>query len=246
MDILPAIDLKNGLCVRLKQGAFDAVTVYEESPLRQAQIFAKEGAEWVHVVDLDGARTSKMKHLDLIADLARQIPLKIQVGGGIRNEETIEQLLSVNVERVVIGSLATKDRARVQRWITTFGPDKIVLAFDVRFKDEQPEVMTHGWQSGSQQLLWDVLDAYEQSGLKNILCTDVDRDGMMSGANVALYEAIHNHAPQLNVQASGGISTLNGVDALKNVPVAGAVIGKAFYENRLDLSTVIKQAKEAG
>ncbi|MDD3029523.1 MAG: 1-(5-phosphoribosyl)-5-[(5-phosphoribosylamino)methylideneamino]imidazole-4-carboxamide isomerase [Alphaproteobacteria bacterium] len=246
MDILPAIDLKDGSCVRLKQGSFDAVTVYEKDPLHQARIFAKGGAEWVHVVDLDGARTGEMHHAEAIAELARQTPLKIQVGGGVRSEETIEHLLKANVERVVIGSLAVKNRALVQKWLGTFGADRLVLAFDVRFKDGQPEVMTHGWQNGSQQLLWDVLDAYEQSGLQNILCTDVGRDGMMTGANVALYESIRNHAPQLRVQASGGITTLKGIEALRDVPVSGAVIGKALYEGRLDLQTAIEKAKHAG
>ena len=246
MEIYPAIDLKDGHCVRLTQGNFDTATIYEADPILQARKFADAGATWLHVVDLDGARAGKMRQFELIAEVARQTSLKVQVGGGIREVETIEKLLEAGVERVVIGSLAVKKRVLVQEWLRIFGSERIMIAFDVRLVDDEPELLTHGWRSGSKQLLWDVLDAYEVSGLKHILCTDVSRDGMLAGANHALYLAIQKHAPQLEVLASGGVSGLDDLLWLVKHKVAGAIVGKAIYEGRVDLADAIQQVKNAG
>ncbi len=246
MDIFPAIDLKNGQCVRLTQGDFDMAKIYETDPIRQAQKFADAGAGWLHVVDLDGAKQGEMKQIDIIANLANQTPLKIQTGGGIRSAKTIQKLLKSGVQRIVVGSLAIKNKALVQEWLKEFGPRRIVLAFDVKFIDSQPVVLTQGWQSESKQLLWDVLDAYEESGLSHILCTDVSRDGMLTGANTALYQSIRQRAPKLDVLASGGVSSLDDLLKLAKVPVAGAIVGKAIYECRLDLDDALKQVKNAG
>ena len=246
MEIFPAIDLKNGQCVRLTQGAFDTAKIYETNPLVQAQKFSKAGASWLHVVDLDGARAGEMQQMDIIAALAKQKPLKIQTGGGVRNAKTIQKLLDSGVERVVIGSLAVKNKTLVQKWLQKFGPKHIVLAFDVKFVDGQPEVLIQGWQNESQQLLWDVLDAYEGCGLTNILCTDVSRDGMLTGANAALYQSVKKHAPRLDVLASGGVNGLDDLLTLAKVPVAGAIVGKAIYEGRIDLASALQKVAHAG
>ena len=243
MIIYPAIDLKDGQCVRLKQGDFDAVTIYEADPLKMAARFAEAGAEWLHMVDLDGAKAGEMQQFDAIARVVKDSKLKIQVGGGIRSEKTVQRLLNAGVARVVVGSLAVKNRNLVQGWLRDFGGDKIILAFDIRYQDGEPEILTHGWQSGSQQLLWDVLDAYAHSGLKSVLCTDISRDGMLGGANNALYQTMHERWPAIDVLASGGVSGLQDLLDLAKLGAAGAIVGKAIYEGRVDLADAIQQVK---
>ncbi len=247
MDIFPAIDLKNGKCVRLTQGDFNKITIYEADPIRQAQKFATAGASWLHMVDLDGAKFGGMKQFETIAEVVGSTTLQVQVGGGVRDEETIEKLLNAGVRRVVIGSLAVKDPLKVQGWLKQFGPEKIILAFDVRLNsDNQPEILIHGWKSGSKQLLWDVLERYSETGLKTLLCTDVSRDGMLTGTNHDLYREIQKQAPQLDILASGGVNDLNDLLALSRMKLTGAITGKALYEGKIDLADAIKRVRDAG
>ncbi len=246
MDIFPAIDLQNGQCVRLTQGDFDTAKIYEADPFLQARKFAEAGATWLHMVDLDGARAGEMRQFDMIANLAKQTMLKIQVGGGIREDETIKKLLDVGVERIVIGSLAVKNKPLVQQWLRHFGAHRILLAFDIKFTDNEPEILTQGWQSSSQELLWDVLAAYETSGLKNILCTDISRDGMLTGTNYALYQSIQERWPRLDILASGGVKGLDDLLTLAKQKLAGAIVGKALYEGRINLADAIQQVKHVG
>jgi phosphoribosylformimino-5-aminoimidazole carboxamide ribotide isomerase len=246
MDIFPAIDLQNGQCVRLRRGDFESATVYEADPLRQAKKFADAGASWLHVVDLDGTRDGKPQQLPVITALAQQGLLKVQVGGGIRDKATIAQLLQAGATRVVIGSLAVQEPQQVQEWLIEFGAERIVLAFDVRLdKNDNPEVLTHGWQNHSFISLWDALSFYKDSGLQTILCTDVDRDGMLTGTNHVLYRKIQEHWPQLNILASGGIKDQDDLMALAVSDVAGAIVGKAIYEGKIDLAVALKDLKEA-
>ncbi|MGE3624143.1 MAG: 1-(5-phosphoribosyl)-5-[(5-phosphoribosylamino)methylideneamino]imidazole-4-carboxamide isomerase [Bdellovibrionales bacterium] len=241
MELFPAIDLKNGQCVRLAQGDFNAVTVYEADPLKMARKFADAGARWLHVVDLDGARDGQSRQLDIIANIAENVPLKLQTGGGIREASTIEQFIAVGAARIVIGSLAVKNRPLVEEWLRHFGPERIVLALDVKLDGKgEPEVLTHGWQSGSQQSLWELLEFYSDRGLETLLCTDVSRDGMLAGANEALYRIIQRRYPGLDVLASGGVSGLDDLLSLAGAGLAGAVIGKALYEGRIDLAEALK------
>lgn len=247
MEIFPAIDLRKGKCVRLTQGDFATATIYESDPLKQAQKFKDAGATWLHMVDLDGAKIGEMQQFDIIAKIAQQTPLKIQVGGGIREEALIDRLIDVGIERVVIGSLAVKNPLQVQGWLKKYGPERIVLAFDVRLNsDSQPEILIHGWKSGSKQLLWDVLERYEGSGLKTLLCTDIGRDGMLAGTNNDLYKDIQERFPQLDILASGGVSNLADLLELAHLKLAGAITGKAIYEGRLDLADAIKQVRNVG
>jgi phosphoribosylformimino-5-aminoimidazole carboxamide ribotide isomerase len=244
MEIFPAIDLQNGQCVRLVQGDFNAAKVYETDPLVQALRFADAGARWLHIVDLNGARAGKPMQFDVIAAVAKQKILKVQVGGGIRDEGAIERLLDEGVERVVLGSLAVNNPALVRDWLGWFGPARIVLAFDVRMNEKnEPEVLTQGWQHGSKMSLWDILTAYADSDLKTILCTDVARDGMMTGANHAFYRDLRKRWPSLEILASGGIKDQNDLLALAPLGVAGAVVGKAIYEGRIDLALALKALK---
>ncbi|MDD3370440.1 MAG: 1-(5-phosphoribosyl)-5-[(5-phosphoribosylamino)methylideneamino]imidazole-4-carboxamide isomerase [Alphaproteobacteria bacterium] len=246
MKLYPAIDLKNGACVRLEQGDFDSAKIYEANPVLQAQKFADAGTKWVHVVDLDGARRGEMIQLELIERIAKETQMKVQAGGGIRNAETIKKLLDAGIERVIVGSLAVKKRKLVESWLKEFGPERIVLAFDIKFVDGQPLVLISGWQNESKQILWDVLEAYEASGLTHILCTDVHRDGMLLGPNATLYQSIREKAPNLQVIASGGVSCLEDLKKLAKIPVAGVVFGKAIYEGRIDIATALKEIGHAG
>ena len=246
MMIYPAIDLKDGQCVRLKQGDFAQLTVYEADPLKMAAKFTEAGAEWLHMVDLDGAKAGEMKQFDLIAKVAATTKLKIQVGGGLRSDKTIKRLLDAGISRVVVGSLAVKNRTLVESWLKQFGGDKIVLAFDIRYHDGEPEILTHGWQSGSQQLLWDVVDAYAGSGLRTVLCTDVSKDGMLEGTNNGLYKTMRERWPQLEVLASGGVSNVQDLLELRALGASGAIVGKAIYEGRIDLADAISKVKHAG
>ena len=247
MDIFPAIDLKNGQCVRLTQGDFATATIYESDPVLQASKFVAAGATWLHMVDLDGAKAGTMQQFELIAEVAADTSLKIEVGGGIRDAATIEKLLGIGIKRVVIGSLAVKNQPLVQEWLNHFGPEAIVLAFDIRLDaDNTPEILTHGWQSGSSLSLWDILQTYADSGLKTILCTDVSRDGMLAGTNHELYRTIQKRWPALDILASGGVDGLDDLLALAKLDLAGAITGKAIYEGRLDLADAIRQVSHAG
>jgi len=246
VEIFPAIDLSGGQCVRLTQGDFSTAKIYEADPIRQACRFVDAGAKWLHVVDLDGARVSGMRQKEVIIRIAKETPLKVQTGGGIRSEGLIEELLSCGVERVVVGSLAVKNKTLVKQWLRRFGGDHIVLAFDVRMRDGVPEVMINGWQDGSQQFLFDVLDAYEGSGLKHVLCTDVSQDGMLKGPNKKLYMAIQGHYQNLALIASGGVGSSDDLVALANIGINEVVVGKAIYENRIDLAEAIRQVGNVG
>jgi phosphoribosylformimino-5-aminoimidazole carboxamide ribotide isomerase len=245
MEIFPAIDLKGGQCVRLTQGKFDAVTVYSSDPPTQAATFAAAGARWLHVVDLDGAKAGAVRQIDIIAKIVKASPLEVQAGGGIRDEKAIENLIGAGVRRVVIGSLAVSDRARVEGWLRKYGSDRIVLAFDVRDNGNGPEILTHGWQEGSRVSLWEILDSYDRAvPLKSVLCTDIARDGMLTGTNVGLYRAMRQRRPDLEVLASGGVGALGELRLLKDAGIAGVIVGKALYEGRFTLSEALAEVRD--
>lgn len=246
MDLIPAIDVQGGRCVRLRRGDFSTATIYETDPLLQAGRFARAGAKWLHVVDLDGAQDPKCRQFDLIAAMARQTPLKLQLGGGIRESSTIKELLDCGVERVIVGTLAAENPRLVKHWLERFTPDRIVLALDVRLgADGEPLVFTRGWQRDSTKYLWELLHAYDDSGVRMVLCTDIGRDGMLCGPNCRLYRLILERWPALEILASGGVGSLNDLFELAGAGAAGAVIGKALYEGRVDLAEAIGRMKDA-
>lgn len=246
MEIFPAIDLKGGKCVRLEKGDFSAATLYDVEPLLSARNFENAGASWIHIVDLDGARVGEMQQFGIIAGIVGATRLKVQTGGGIRDEATIEKLLAAGVARVVIGSAAVKSPDVVKGWLQKFGPEKILLAFDIKINARnQPVVVTHGWQSESKKTLWEILRVYEDSGLKTIMCTDVGRDGMLTGTNVELYASLREQCPWLEVLASGGFSNLQELQSLSTAGVSGVIIGKAIYEGLIDLPLAIKSVRGA-
>ncbi|HTT84215.1 MAG TPA: 1-(5-phosphoribosyl)-5-[(5-phosphoribosylamino)methylideneamino]imidazole-4-carboxamide isomerase [Rhizomicrobium sp.] len=246
MIVFPAIDLRNGQCVRLTRGDFASARIYERDPVLQAQRFAAAGADWLHIVDLDGAQDEQSRQLDVIQEIAKRALLRLQVGGGIREASAVEQLLDCGIERVVIGSLAAREPERVKDWLRHFGPARIVLAFDVGLNDAgEPLVFTSGWQRESGQTLWDLLPLYADQGLQTILCTDIGRDGTLSGPNRALYQAIRRRWPSLDVLASGGIRDSDDLDDLASLGLAGAIVGKALYEGRIELTEATWRVKHA-
>lgn len=238
MIIYPAMDLMGGNVVRLQQGRFDEVTPYSRSPVEALSRFADAGAKWAHVVDLDGARAGRPVQHELIADLARSTALRLQVAGGFREREQLERMFDAGVERVVIGSLAVKQPRAVQDWIDAFGSERIVLSLDVRLVDATPIVAISGWTQDSGKSLWDVARIHPKA--RHFLVTDIGRDGMLQGPNLALYQEIAERLPNAKIQASGGVSSLADLEQLGT---SGAIIGKALWEGRISLEEALHFAR---
>lgn len=238
MIIYPAMDLMGGRVVRLRQGRFDEATAYSEEPLTALNSFAEAGAEWAHVVDLDGARAGRPVQQELIGNLARMAPLKLQVAGGFRERDQLDRMFEAGVARVVIGSLAVKQPEQVLAWLADFGPERITLSLDVRVVDGTPQVAISGWTEDSGRTLWDVAALYPEA--RHLLLTDIGRDGMLQGPNFALYEEAARRLPQLKFQASGGVSSLADLERLTT---EGAIVGKALWEGRIDLQEALGLAR---
>jgi phosphoribosylformimino-5-aminoimidazole carboxamide ribotide isomerase len=235
MRLIPAIDLRGGQCVRLLQGRFDAETVYGNDPRVILARYREFGARYVHVVDLDGARDGSQGNHAAIALLAVAFPdVTLQVGGGVRTREVAAGLLALGVQRIVVGSVAVTRPDEVQDWMREFGPDRIVLAFDVRLDPGgTPRLTTHGWEAQTDASLWDAVARYLPHGALHVLCTDVARDGALSGPNLALYAEAVRRFPTIQWQASGGVS--NGADlyALQGTGAAAVISGRALLEDRI-------------
>lgn len=240
MILYPAIDLINGECVRLEQGRFDAVTRYDSDPFKRLELFNAEFAKWVHIVDLDGAKTGAPQQHELIGRLAKASRAKIQTGGGVRSREHVQTLLEAGVSAVVVGSAAVKNPDEVRGWLRDFGKDRITLALDVLpTKDGGYDAAVHGWVEGSGISLWDVLDYYPAGVAQRILVTDVSRDGMLQGPNMELMKALRKARPDLEIQASGGVRSVEDLYDLKAIGVHGAIVGKAIYEGLIDLKAAL-------
>ena len=234
MQLIPAIDLRDGQCVRLLQGDFAAETRYPVSPESLYERYAGLGARWLHVVDLDGARDGTQAHLAVIRALADRGRLLLQVGGGLRERVAIERTLAAGASRVVIGSLAVTDPDVVRGWLRKLGAEAIVLALDVRLDERgQPRVATHGWREQSRLLLWDVVARYTEAGLRHVLCTDVGRDGALGGPNFDLYVEAVRRFPAIEWQASGGVRDARDLWSLRDGGVAAALSGRALLEERM-------------
>lgn len=234
MELIPAIDLKEGRCVRLFKGDFAAETVYSNEPAAVLERYRSLGARRVHVVDLDGARDGEQPNRGIIMGLAAQKLARLQVGGGLRTLQRVRDLLDAGVERAVIGSVAVTSPDEVMSWMTQLDPKKIVLAFDVRIDATgAPLLTTHGWQKTSELVLWKAVERFMKAGLAYVLCTDVSRDGALTGPNCELYADAVRRFPELQWQASGGVSTASDLHALRDCGVAAVISGKAMLENRI-------------
>ncbi len=237
MLILPAIDLIEGRCVRLLHGSFNHATRYGD-PVEQIAAFAAAGAQWVHVVDLDGARAGAPRQTALIGNLARAANIRVQCGGGVRTRAHVQHILDNGVARVVLGSVAARAPDLVRTWLREFGKDRICCAFDLRRSGNRYEVATEAWREGSGVELEALLDAYAGE-LTHILVTDISRDGAMTGPNVDLVGALAAAHPDLQVQASGGVSSLADLAALRSTGAAAAIVGRALYERAFSLEDAL-------
>lgn len=227
--IIPAIDLIEGQVVRLYQGDYNQKTTFDLSPLSQLKSYQDQGANWLHIVDLTGAKDPQARQTKLIAELVNGLDADIQVGGGIRCEAQMAELLEIGVKRVVIGSLAVKETALVQSWFKKYGADAICLALDVNINEQGEKIVAvSGWQSGGGKTLESLVEAFKPFGLKHALVTDISRDGTLKGANTQLYQEIASAYPRIQWQASGGIATLEDVAAVRDSGADGIIIGKAL------------------
>ncbi len=241
MRLLPSIDLRDGQCVRLLHGDFDAETRYDITPQALHSRYRALGAQWLHCVDLDGARDGQLANRDLIEAMAADGLPRLQVGGGVRSRKIVEDLLQAGIGRVIVGSAAIETPEDVARWIEVFGPERIGLAIDVRLDaDSVPRVQTRGWQQSTSATLWDTVQQFLSSGLRHVLCTDIARDGALQGPNLELYADCVRRFPAIEWQASGGVRDAQDLEALAEVGVAQAISGKALLERRFDDATLVR------
>jgi len=238
--IIPAIDLIDGSVVRLYQGDYEQKTKYEFDPVDVVNDYADQGATWLHIVDLTGAKDTSKRQLTLIKSMVDTKRMQFQAGGGIRSEEEVAQLLDIGVSRVVIGSLAVKQPELVKSWVTKYGAEHIVLALDINISENGEKLIaTHGWQENSGVALEDLLNDFASVGATHVLCTDISRDGTLQGANVELYEEMSARFPNISWQASGGIGSLNDISALKPTNVGGVILGRALLEGKFTVKEAI-------
>lgn len=239
MIVYPAIDVLDGRVVRLEKGDFSAVTDYGDDPAAVARAYLKEGADWLHLVDLSGARDGGRRQLSLVESVAAT-GIKVQTGGGVRTSDDIESLLKSGASRVVIGSLAITDPARVAGWLVRHGPEAIAAAFDVRLKGDNPVPVVKGWTEEAGMTLGEVLQAYPRGALRHALVTDTGRDGMLEGINIALYQSLVAARPEIAWQASGGVAALDDIRQARALKMGGVIIGRALFEGRFTVAEALQ------
>jgi len=241
MILIPAIDLLDGRCVRLLHGDFGQVTHYPSGAAELAETYAEAGAKWLHVVDLAASRDGADADTMALFRLLGQAPQQVQTGGGVRKADDISKRLQAGAARVVVGSLSVTDSPRFAGWLTQFGADSLVAALDVRIDDDGvPWPRIHGWTDRGDRDMWQVLDELVAGGLKHLLCTDISRDGALSGPNVELYSDITRRYPELQLQASGGVSGLDDLRRLRPTGASGVITGKALLEKRFSVNEALE------
>ncbi|WP_318476800.1 1-(5-phosphoribosyl)-5-[(5-phosphoribosylamino)methylideneamino]imidazole-4-carboxamide isomerase [Photobacterium leiognathi] len=231
--IIPALDLIEGQVVRLFQGDYGQVTEYKVDPAEQFNLYHQAGANWLHLVDLTGAKDTQARQLSLIEKLLKSTPANVQIGGGVRTEQDVADLLNAGAKRVVIGSTAVKQPEMVKGWMEKYGAEHIVLALDINIDDNGNRIVAvSGWQEDSGVTIEALLDDFLKVGLKHVLCTDISRDGTLAGSNVELYIDLCRQYPQVQFQSSGGIGSLDDIAALKGSGVAGVIVGRALLDGK--------------
>jgi len=239
MNIIPAIDLRDGQCVRLFQGDFERQTNYAQDPVALAHQYETMAFDALHIVDLDGARSGQQQNQNVIRRIVESSKLTVQLGGGLRTDSQVDTWLSSGLARVVIGSLAVTEPNRVRDWLGFFGPERIVLALDVNVDSSGvPRLATHGWQQTEEMTLWQCIDDYKTAGIKHLLCTDISRDGAMTGPNLGLYTEIIDKYPDICLQASGGVRDINDLKALREIGAPAAITGRALLDGKITTQEV--------
>lgn len=236
MEIIPAIDIIDGKCVRLTQGDYAQKKVYNKHPLEVARQFEDAGLRRLHLVDLDGARLKAVKNWKVLEVLAARTSLQIDFGGGIATEKDVQIVFDSGAAMATVGSVAVKNEYEFVKWLLIFGAHRFMLGADV--KDKQ--IVIHGWLETTQLSVFDFISRYTEKGVKQVFCTDVSKDGKLEGPSLELYKEIRERFPQLHFIASGGVSSINDLVALQEIGCSGAIVGKAIYENRISLADLKK------
>ena len=231
MRIIPAIDLIDGKCVRLSKGDYATQKTYNEHPLEVAKEFEAHGIEYLHLVDLDGAKSKHIVNNKVLEDIASKTSLKIDFGGGLKSDEDLKIAFESGAHQITGGSIAVKEPKTFEQWITTYGSDKIILGADV----QGDRIATNGWLETSEHRLVDFVKDYHAKGIHYVICTDISKDGMLQGPSFDVYRDLLEQQPEIKLIASGGISTFDELPKLAAMGCEGTIIGKAIYENRIAL-----------
>ena len=237
-DVIPAIDLRGGQVVRLKQGDYAQQTTYAADPHALAQRYADAGARWLHLVDLDGARSGQLDNLAVIRSIAAD-GMRVQAGGGVRDEVDLQRLFDAGVQRVVLGSVAIRNPELVAGWLGKYGADRLTLALDTRCINGRWILPSVGWTEIGTRTLDELAPWYAGRGARHLLCTDIDRDGMLAGFNLDLYRHLADNVPQLAVQASGGVRSLDDIRAAREAGAGGVILGRALLEGRFTIEDAL-------
>ena len=231
MRIIPAIDVIDGKCVRLSKGDYDTKKIYNENPLEVAKSFQDHGIEHLHLVDLDGAKSSHIVNYKILEQIASKTSLKIDFGGGLKSDEDLKIAFESGADQITGGSIAVKNPELFQSWIQKYGSEKIILGADAKNR----KIAVSGWLEDSDQEIIPFIQEYENNGIQYVICTDISKDGMLEGPSFELYEEILSETRNINLIASGGISKFDELPKLKEIGCEGVIIGKAIYENRISL-----------
>ncbi len=231
IQIIPAIDIIDGKCVRLTKGDYEQKKVYNDNPLDVAKMFQDKGITRLHLVDLDGARSHHIVNYRVIEAIASHTNLTIDFGGGIKTDEDLKIAFNSGAQMITAGSIAVTDHDTVSKWLQTYTADRIILGADTR----NGKVSINGWKNEGEQELMDFIKSYIPNNIKNIICTDIERDGMLQGPAINLYEQIMSAYPEINVIASGGVSSMDDIRKLDEAGVKQVIVGKAIYEGRVTL-----------
>jgi|SRR5690606_2868708 len=231
MRIIPAIDIIEGKCVRLSKGDYNTKKVYNENPLEVAKSFEAHGIEYLHLVDLDGAKSSHIVNYKILERIATKTNLKIDFGGGLKTDQDLKIAFENGANQITGGSIAVKNPEIFQQWIQNFGNGKIILGADA----DQEKIAISGWQEASEEALLPFIASYLEKGIQYVICTDISKDGMLQGPSFELYQKIIDQSPEIKLIASGGISTFDELPKLAEIGCEGTIIGKAIYENKISL-----------
>lgn len=231
MRIIPAIDIIEGKCVRLSKGDYQTKKIYNENPLEVAKSFQDHGIEYLHLVDLDGAKSKHIVNYKILETIATKTDLKIDFGGGLKTDQDLKIAFENGANQITGGSIAVKDPQVFQQWIADYTSDKIILGADA----DQEKIAISGWQEASQEELLPFIAMYMDKGIQYVICTDISKDGMLQGPSFDLYDKIIKQSPQIKLIASGGISDFDELPKLAELGCEGAIIGKAIYENKISL-----------
>jgi phosphoribosylformimino-5-aminoimidazole carboxamide ribotide isomerase len=231
MEIIPAIDIIDGKCVRLSGGSFDSKKVYNDHPLEVAKQFENAGLKRLHLVDLDGARSGAVQNWKVLESITTHTGLQVDFGGGIKTEKDLGIIFQSGAHWAAVGSIAVSDEATFTHWLSVFSPGRFLLGADVKHE----KIMINGWQTSSGFCVYDFIEKYLNQGVNTIFCTDVSKDGMLEGPSLGLYKNILTKFPELQLVASGGVSNINDLHLLQQAGCKGAIVGKAIYEGKISL-----------